>query len=51
MGADRAIARRHFYGGAHITPAVWSTWEYRRYLLATETPGLFGWFDNCGAAK
>ncbi|WP_164202349.1 hypothetical protein [[Micrococcus luteus] ATCC 49442] len=50
MGADRATARRHVYGGAHITPAIYSSWQVKQYLLATETPGRFGWFDNCGAA-
>jgi len=51
MGAQKASVQRQVYGGAYITPAIWQHWEIRRYLLETETPGLFGYFGSCGAAK
>jgi hypothetical protein len=34
-----------------MSVAVYQTWEIRRFLLETETPGKFGYFTSPQVAK
>ena len=47
----QAVRPRMAYSSAAILSiATWDHWLIRRYLLETETPGRFGYFNEEGAA-
>ena len=39
-----------YFNGPIMSIAAYQWWEIRRYLLETETPGLFGYFTAADGA-
>lgn len=41
-----ARSYRHVYGGAYVTPAIWTTWEMKRWL-AIHDPEFLKEMEAC----
>lgn len=44
------MTRRPDYTAPWVSTDVWISWEMKRYILETETPGLYGTYGDKAAA-